>query len=211
MSISIMAMNDYALHTLEAPQPSNNNAIARVIWPFGAVTPPPREVLLDAFRSSLDVHAAELAKIVLELTAASANLEQLDERLGVLHELCARENIAVSAARDALLSELWTILGGNRRRVRTADAHLGLLRDVGQYRRRAAAHIAAASQTVDAMAEEIEELRARVAAPELTEDRIPIEVHMKSIRSGMERIQEQRAKAKEREEQLMNRILGIDA
>ena len=214
--LRITAINDYAMYTIEGAQatPSSPNALVRVVqWPFNALAPsqPSRDALLTAFRNSLNVHSSELEKVVLELTASTAALDDLDAHLSALHELCAAEDLAQGAARDALLSELWTILGGNRRRVRTADAHLGLLRDVGQYRRRAAAHIAAASQTVDAMAEEIEELRARVAAPELTEDRIPIEVHMKSIRSGMERIQEQRAKAKEREEQLMNRILGIDA
>lgn len=81
---------------------------------------------------------------------------------------------------------------------------------MGEYRKRARAHVAAAMQTLEAMGEDMEDLRERVTAPEIVGDKIPVEVHMKSIQSGMERLKEQRIKAREREEQLMNRILGIE-
>ena len=193
--------------------PSSPNALVRVVqWPFNALAPsqPSRDALLTAFRNSLNVHSSELEKVVLELTASTAALDDLDAHLSALHELCAAEDLAQGAARDALLSELWTILGGNRDRLRSFEKNLGLLKDLSEYRRSARAHVAAAQQTVDAMGQEIEELRERVAAPDITGDKIPIEVHMKSIKAGMERIQEQRIKAKEREERLMNRILGLD-
>ena len=61
------------------------------------------------------------------------------------------------------------------------------------------------------VAKDLEDLRERVAAPEIVGDHIPIEVHMKSIQSGMERLKEQRIRAREREDQLMNKILGIHA
>jgi hypothetical protein len=54
----------------------------------------------------------------------------------------------------------------------------------------------------------MEELRERVAAPELVGDAIPIDVHMKSIRSGLDRLKERRIGAKQLEEQLRNRVLG---
>ena len=94
--------------------------------------------------------------------------------------------------------------------MRSFNANLELLRDLGEYRRRAAAHVAAAMQTLQAMGEDMEDLRERVAATELVGDVVPVEVHMKSIRAGMDRLKEQRLKAKEREELLMNRILGIE-
>ena len=98
---------------------------------------------------------------MLELAASTANLDALDTQLSALHELCAREDLAISAARDALLSDLWTILGGNRDRLRSFETNLDLLKHLGEYRRRAAAHVAAAAQTVQAMGEEMEELRER--------------------------------------------------
>ena len=209
-----MTINDYAAQTIEAAQAQpENNSLLRVIWSLGTVTspaPPSEAALLDAFRDSLETHASELRTLVLELSTANTLLDALEERLAALHELCAREDLALGAARDALLSELWTLLGGNRRKLRAFDLNRDLLLDLGEYRRRAAAHVAAAQQTVDAMSEEIEALRERVAAPDLAGDRIPVSVHVKSIRIGMERIQEQRKRAMERNEQMMGNVLGIE-
>ena len=145
---------------------------------------------------------------MLELTASTAALDDLDAHLSALHELCAAEDLAQGAARDALLSELWTILGGNRDRLRSFEKNLGLLKDLSEYRRSARAHVAAAQQTVDAMGQEIEELRERVAAPDITGDKIPIEVHMKSIRNGLERLREGRSRAKKIEEAALRQALG---
>ncbi|KAI9066312.1 hypothetical protein FKP32DRAFT_1674052 [Trametes sanguinea] len=205
----IMAINDYALHTIESTQ-NEPKSVLRVIWPFIA-TPAQQtqDVVVQAFRDSMDVHAAEMRRLILELAISEANLERLDTHLVTLHELCTRENLTLSEARDDLLSELWTLLGGNRRRLRGMESNLELLRELGEYRKRAAAHVAAAKQTLLAMSEDMEDLRERVAAPDIVGDRIPVEVHMKSIQSGLERLREDRIKAREREEHLMNKILGV--
>ncbi|KAI0648968.1 hypothetical protein C8Q79DRAFT_948105 [Trametes meyenii] len=204
----IMAINDYALHTIEAAQ-NEPKSVLQVIWPFASPQEVPRGVIVQAFRDSMDVHATEMRRLILELSISEANLERLDAHLTTLHELCTRENITLNAARDDLLAQLWTILGGNRRRVRGMDYNLALLRDLGEYRRRAAAHVAAAKQTLLAMSEDIEDLRERVAAPDVVGDRIPVEVHMKSIQSGLERLKDDRTKAREREKDLVDKLLGM--
>ncbi|KAL7279308.1 hypothetical protein ACG7TL_007149 [Trametes sanguinea] len=205
----IMAINDYALNTIESTQ-NEPKSVLKIIWPF-ASTPAQhtQDVVVQAFRDSMDVHAAEMRRLILELSVSEANLERLDMHLATLHELCTRENLTLSEARDDLLSELWTLLGGNRRRLRGMESNLDLLRELGEYRKRAAAHVAAAKQTLLAMSEDMEDLRERVAAPDVVGDRIPVEVHMKSIQSGLERLKEDRIKAREREEHLMNKILGV--
>ncbi|CDO75175.1 hypothetical protein BN946_scf184866.g16 [Trametes cinnabarina] len=205
----IMAINDYALHTIESAQ-NEPKSLLKVIWPF-ASTPAEhtQDVVIQAFRDSMDVHAAEMRRLVLELSISETNLERLDMHLITLHELCTRENLTLGAAREDLLSELWTLLGGNRRRLRGMESNLELLRDLGEYRKRAAAHVAAAKQTLQAMSEDMEDLRERVAAPDVLGDRIPVEVHMKSLQSGLERLKEDRIKAREREEYLMNKVLGV--
>ena len=129
--------------------------------------------------------------------------------LFTLHEIVSRENASISAAKEELLAELWTILGGNKRKLRGMDGHLFLLRHIGEYRTRAAAHVAAALQALIGMSEDMEDLRERVAAPELIGDRIPVEVHMKSIRAGLDRLQADRTRAREREEEAVKKILGV--
>ncbi|RPD59569.1 hypothetical protein L227DRAFT_152232 [Lentinus tigrinus ALCF2SS1-6] len=206
----IMAINDHALHLIEGTTHDQPNSLVRVVWPFGTAKPS-RDTVVEAFRSSMDVHADEMARLILEVEVSNANLDQLEEDLAVLHELCTREKITLSEKHDELLSQLWTILGGNRGQRRKFSTNFELLKALGEYRKRAAAHVAAAMQTLQAMSEDMEDLRERVAAPEIVGDHIPIEVHMKSIQSGMERLKEQRIRAREREDQLMNKILGVEA
>lgn len=207
-----MAINDYALQAIEGAKAQEPSGLMRVLprFPWPGAEPPSRAAALDAFQKSMDVHASELQRLILEVEVSSSHLDALDAHLDTLHEICTRENLDLGAARDALLADLWTILGGNRDQVRTFNMKLELLRELGEYRKRAAAHVAAASQTLQAMGEDMEDLRERVAAPELVGDRVPVEVHMKSIRTGIERLKEQRLRTKEREERLMNRILGLD-
>lgn len=58
----------------------------------------------------------------------------------------------------------------------------------------------------------MEELRERASLPELAGDEIPVEVHVRSLRSGVERLNEGRLRAKLLEEDAMNRItMGLDS
>lgn len=205
-----MAVNDYALNLIEGTTHDQPNSLIRVIWPFGAAKPS-RDTIVEAFRGSMDVHADEMARLILEVEVANANLDQLEEDLAVLHELCTREKITLTEKQEELLSQLWTMLGGNRAQRKKFSTNLELLKALGEYRKRAAAHVAAAMQTLQAMGEDMEDLRERVAAPEVVGDHIPIEVHMRSIQNGMERLKDQRIRAREREDQLMNKILGINS
>lgn len=65
-----------------------------------------------------------------------------------------------------------------------------------------------ALQTLQGIKYEMDDLRARVAAPELVGERIPMEVHNQSIKSGLEGLNEGRIKLTERNEAAMRQILG---
>jgi hypothetical protein len=151
--------------------------------------------------------SANMRRLALEAEVSISDLNTLEEHLKSIHEVVSREDSSVNAAKDELLAQLWTILGGNRRELKGMNTHLALLRGVGGYRDRARAHVVAALQTLETMAEEMEELRERVAAPELVGDAIPVEVHMRSIRGGLERLKDRRLGAKNTEEQIRNRVL----
>ncbi|KAF9005058.1 hypothetical protein BDQ17DRAFT_1424218 [Cyathus striatus] len=102
----------------------------------------------------------------------------------------------MALAKEELLGELWTKLGGNKKALRKFNQHLSLLRDLGEYRKQALIRVVA----VQSMSEDMEDLRERVAAPELVESRVPVEVHIKGIRNGVERLKQGRMKAKGVEE-----------
>jgi hypothetical protein len=56
----------------------------------------------------------------------------------------------------------------------------------------------------------MEELRERVAAPELVGEQLPVEVHIRSIRSGLERLQQRRVSAREREDAIVAAVMGAE-
>lgn len=199
---SILAANDYALHTIEEAivnQPSG---------PFGSKRSP-NEIVTRTFIEAMDQLAFSMRRLIIEAEVSLANLDKLETRLSTLHELVSREDSSLSSAKSELLSELWTKVGGNKRTLRGYDEHLYLLKNLGDYRKRALVHVVAALQMLQAMSEDMEDMRERVGAPELLGSSIPVEVHIRSIRSGLERLKEGRIKAKEREEEAVRRILVI--
>ncbi|KZP23891.1 hypothetical protein FIBSPDRAFT_858065 [Athelia psychrophila] len=209
----ILAMNDYALHTIEgaaARSPSRIGVVLSLI-PFvdlsgSAAT---QELVTKTFTKAMDYHAGSLARLVIEAQASLANLDALEQRLNTLSEVVVRENATLSAAQSELLSELWTMLGGNRDKLRGQDNHFLLLKGLGDYRSRALAHVESALMTLQAMSEDMEDMRERVAAPELVGSRVPVEVHIRSIRSGLERLMDGRVKAKAKEEEAKRRIFTV--
>lgn len=206
---TIIAINDYALHEIEAANSPPSALSLRRLWrPSEARI---KQVVTRTFTDAMNTLSANMRRLALEAEVSISDLNTLEEHLKSIHEIVSREDSSIKAAKDELLAQLWTILGGNRKELKGMNHHLILLKGVGGYRDRARAHVVAALQTLETMAEEMEELRERVAAPELVGDAIPVEVHMKSIRSGLERLKDRRIGAKHAEEQIRNRVLRSEA
>ncbi|KAI0258393.1 hypothetical protein BC834DRAFT_835706 [Gloeopeniophorella convolvens] len=204
---NIIAVNDYALHAIEAANSKSSALSLRHLWPFSPAGPATKEVVTRHFTDAMNTLSANMQRLVLEAEVSLSDLDKLEEHLRSIHEVVSREDSSVNAQRADLLAQLWTILGGNRDELRGMNDNLALLKGVGRYRDRALAHVVAALQMLQTMAEDMEELRERVAAPELVGSAIPVEVHMKSIRGGLERLRERRHAAHKREEDFTNRIL----
>jgi hypothetical protein len=210
---SILAVNDYALREIEAaanpPTARPRSLVSQVFSLFSIPQKPANEIVTQTFTESLSVLSASMARLILEAETSLAALEKLEETLTTFHGLLAREDKSLSAEKSELLAVLWTRLGGNRRVLRGVDEHLHLLRELGVYRKRALVHVVAALSTLQGMSEDMEELRERVAMPEVVGGRIPVEVHIRSIRAGVERLKEGRIKAKAREDEAVRRVLSI--
>lgn len=158
----------------------------------------------------MNVLSLAIARLILDAELQLSNLDQLEEDLHVIYEVISREDASISSARSDLLSELWTKLGGNRRALRGHNDNLTLLQGLGQYRKKALNQVTMALQALRTLSDDMEDLRERVASPELVKSRIPVEVHMKSIRGGIERLKESRVRARDQEEQAIERLLGSD-
>jgi len=168
---------------------------------------PTNEAVIEAFLMSMENIDTHMARLRDEADISMGHLMRLEEHLMVLHEITHRDNKELTAAQEDVLAELWTWLGGNKSKLRKMSSNLGLLRNVEKYRRRALAHVAVTLQVLEALDADMEELRTRVAAPEVVGGRIPIEVHIKSIKMGVERLKEGQMKASLREGERIARLL----
>jgi hypothetical protein len=197
-----MAVNDYALNAIEAAPPKSHplSFFYLVITPF--ISRPPRpapEIVTETFTEAMNILSSSVHRLILEAQNSLTNLNNLEERLATLHELISREDSSISSAKSQLLSELWTKLGGNQQVLRAYDSHLFLLNNLSTYRRKALSHVVAALAGLQEMSDDMDDLRERVVAPAIVGGIIPVEVHMKSIRAGLERLRDWRMRTQERE------------
>jgi hypothetical protein len=195
-----MAVNDYALREIAAARSKTSWSL--IPWSK------PQNTVTQTFTEAMSVLSIAMERLILEAEVNLGNLNKLEERLLTLHEIVSREDSSLSSDKAELLSELWTKLGGNKKALRNFDSHLKMLKNLGTYRKQALVHVVTALQTLQAMGSDMEDIRERVAAPELTGSKIPVEVHMKSISSGLERLKEGRIRARRLEEEAMNRLLN---
>jgi hypothetical protein len=210
----IMAVNDYALHSIEAATastlaPKSPSAYLLALVPFRpSRNKLVKEVITQTFTEGMSLLSSSMQRLIIEAQISLSNLNKLEERLSALHEHVSREDSSLSTAKSELLSELWTKLGGNKRRLRGYDSHLFLLQNLSVYRKRALVHVVATLDTLQGMSEDMEDLRERVATPEIVGGGIPVEVHIKSIRSGLQRLKDGRVKTKEREHEAVRMVLA---
>jgi len=185
---SLVAVHDHALHTIERKLNESQSALS-VLWPFSSELGV-RRVVVRSFTEAMSLLDVHIKRVLLEAEINLSLLERLDARLNTLNEILEREGNDVTAERDKILSSLWKKLGGYRKELAGLGGHLFLLENIGQYRKQSLAHVTAAMHVLQQMADEMEDIRERVATPQLTGDKIPIEVHLKSIRSGLDRLSE---------------------
>ena len=180
-------MNDYALQTIEESKAPTSLA-ARVLPFFFSNTNPTEEAVLDTFLASMDNIANHMARLRDEAETSMGNLLRLEEHLRSLHEETHRDNKDLTAAQEDVLAELWTWLGGNKNKLRKMNLNLDLLENIEKNRKKALAHVVSTLQTLHTLDADMEELRTKVAAPVVVGDRIPVEVHIKSIKAGVDRL-----------------------
>ena len=204
-----MAVNDYALQQIDAAQKNKPSPLYALV-PWKSSKKSINEVVVETFGEAMNILSTDMERLIIEAESNIIALDTLDERLATLHEIISREDNILSKEKDDLLAELWTILGFNRNELRNFDQSLTLLKELKTYRKQALARVVSALQTLQAMSADMEDLRERVARPALAGSKIPVEVHMKSINLGLERLRESRVRAKELDEAAMRRVLSMN-
>jgi len=165
--------------------------------------------LLDQYIQHTRIVSDEIEVLITEAQALLLVLQNLEDRLDVIHSISLRDDIAAQGSKDEVLGQLWTLLGGNRAALGKYNNQLKLLRQVGDYRKVAWAHVSGTILKLQAMGAELEELRTRVGSAEVLRDHkeIPLSVHVESIRLGVERLEIGRERARELERSHVRRVI----
>ena len=163
--------------------------------------------LLKQYLRHTGVVEEQIHGLIAEAQALLAILQNLDDRLDVIHGVVTRDGVNVKGNRDELFAQLWTRLGGNRGSVARLDDQLRLLREVAVYRKTAWAHVSATILKLQSIAAGLEDLRERVGLPEILGDDVPLRQHIETIQLGVERLERQREESRRVETDAHRRIL----
>ncbi|KAH9923321.1 uncharacterized protein B0H18DRAFT_878727, partial [Fomitopsis serialis] len=201
----IVAVNDHAMLTIEAA------TVKEGLLPWLATTLMPHLAtgasIVRSYANVMETLVHETQHTLFMATTSAADLERLQEHLLTIHEVCLQEGISLSEEHGELLSQLWTILGGNRHARQKNEAHLALLKEVDNYRQQALAHVVVTRDALQMLVADVEELRDRSAAPGIVGERMPVEALIRSVSYGIERLKEGRRRANEKQYVLASKLL----
>ncbi|KAH8813313.1 hypothetical protein F5884DRAFT_899477 [Xylogone sp. PMI_703] len=166
-------------------------------------------ILLDQYIQHTRIVEEEINKLISEAQALLMILNNLEDRLDIIHGVATREDLHSRAMRDEILSDLWTMVGGNRHKLDKMDRQLALLHQVAHYRKTAYAHVSGTLIRLQAIGADLEDLRERVGSPELLRDRvdIPLSVHIENINRGVERLESRRSQSRRVEHEQIQKTL----
>lgn len=180
----------------------------RVLGPFQPIKFT-EEALLNQYIQHTQIVEEEIRRLIDEAQALLLVLQNLEDRLEIIHGIAARDNVHIQGSKDEALLQLWTMLGGNRNKLGKFNSQLRLLQQVNEYRQSAFAHVSGTILKLQAMGAELEELRERVGSAELLRDRahVPLSVHIENIQLGVERLELGRTNANKVKNEHIRRTL----
>ena len=193
----VETLNDYVLQTIKAaivPLPFLAQVLPFLIY----ARDPAREAVVKMFILSMDTSSNHASRLREEAEASMGHLIRLEEHLSILYEMVRQENQRLIVPQEDVLAELWTWLRENGGKAGEVDLTLSLLKNMNEYRQEALTWIVTTLQTLHTLDTDMEELRAKVAAPDIIGDRVPTEVHVKSIEEGVERLRQRQIEANAR-------------
>lgn len=207
---SLLAMDEFAIRSLEGvqlpdPHPITSAVSRIVLAPLHLIiSRDPQKTESSILKTFLQASATmdtSIQRLILEAELVLRDLDDLENRLSTIQEMASREDSVIQEKHQEVLAELWSFLGGNRRKLANFSSHRSLLANIATYRSRALAHVSASLIRLQQMQSDLEDLRDRVAQPVMLRDaqgegeaaggillEIPLEVHVESIRKGIERL-----------------------
>ncbi|KAI9750074.1 MAG: hypothetical protein M1815_002035 [Lichina confinis] len=177
-------------------------------WIFGK-TPFTETAVLDQYIRHARTVEEEINRLITEAQALLLLLTGMEDRLDVINGIVTRETNEAVSSKAEKLSFLRALFGHNRGILSQLGQRIELLKDVGAYRRSAVEHVTATMLRLQEIAAGLEDLRERVATPSLVRGRsdLPLNVHLDSIQSGVQRLEASRLDSRRIEGDHLRRLL----
>ena len=145
------------------------------------------DLLLDQYLKHTQSVEREINRLIDQARELQLTLKYLEDQLETIYGISVRDNVEAQYSKDQVLSQLWTMLGGNRTKLTKFDIELKLLQKVNSYRLNASGYVSGTLLKLQDMRAELEEMRENVGSAEL--ENVPLSVHIDTIQSGIERLQ----------------------
>ncbi|KDQ19132.1 hypothetical protein BOTBODRAFT_103313 [Botryobasidium botryosum FD-172 SS1] len=193
-----------AMSLIESPSSLVNVMVDTLLGRSWSTKRAQRAMLIRTFNLAAQEMQSQLGRLIVEAEADLILLDRLEVMLDTIHSIVTKNDVDIQVKRDEVLADLWTKLGGNRAKLSVFAAHRTLLGNVSRFRKTALMRVSATILQLRQLSTDLDDLRDRVTAPSIMgeqangEGGIPIEVHIESIRKGVERLGEYRKRSIER-------------
>ncbi len=203
----------------EANDASSSSALASWTgWMFFPFQPTDavfsERILRDKYIEHTTLVSERIGTLILEAQAILRLLTKAEDHLSLIYDISSRSTAAISSRRDEILWTLWTLVGGNARRLSNLSQQLSLLRKVDAQRSSAVAQVSALVLELESIQAGLGDLRERVAEPGVLRDSdspaasLPLSVHIETIDRGVERLEGARKRIRDAEEDRVREALA---
>lgn len=184
-------------------------------WIFAPFLPPAyvwfdERALTDKYVEHTALVSDRIAALILEAQEVLRTLGKAEDHLSLIYDVTTRSSQSVHAKKNEILWTLWTLVGGNSRRLHNLNTQLGLLRKVDAQRTDAVRRLGILVVDLEKIQAGLADLRDRVAQPELIRDRaeVPLSVHIETIDRGIERLENARKRIRAVENERIREALA---
>ncbi|KAF2435452.1 hypothetical protein EJ08DRAFT_580650 [Tothia fuscella] len=211
----IIVSNRFTLQVLDdfSHATAEQGALSRFMssnFPWLASRSLTEDHLVDRYLRQASEVEEEIQRLIIEAQALMKLLENLDDRLDVIHDIVTRDGVHIQGTKEELFAGLWTKLGGNRKTAAKMDQQIDLLKWVGAHRKQAMQQVSWTVVKLQAINAELENLREKVAESEVAGVETSLQQHVESILMGVERLEGVRANARSAEKDVYRGIMDRD-
>lgn len=153
-------------------------------------------------------HTAFVSQMIEKVLAQAETLLSIftnaEDHLDAIYNIVASSEASLRGQREEILFQLWTMLGGNARKLHNLEQQLSTLRHVNAHRSDVVGYLSELVVELGNINAGLIELREVVSGPELsrgTAEARPLSIHIDIINSGVKRLQGASKRFKEQQEQ----------